>query len=210
MTSPVPILYSYRRCPYAMRARMALRYSQIVVEIREITLKDKPASMLQRSPKGTVPVLVLATGEVIDESLNIMRWALAQHDPDNWRMTDNSDAISEMERLLIYNDQHFKLALDRYKYAIRFPQHPPEFYRGEGELFLCELEACLEKHVYLCGETCTLGDMAIFPFIRQFVAVDQVWFAQAAFPRLRHWLEGLLQSQIFMDIMEKREIWVAS
>lgn len=103
MTSPVPILYSYRRCPYAMRARMALRYSQIVVEIREITLKDKPASMLQRSPKGTVPVLVLATGEVIDESLNIMRWALAQHDPDNWRMTDNSDAISEMERLLIYN-----------------------------------------------------------------------------------------------------------
>lgn len=189
-----------------MRARMALHYSGIAVEVREIMLKNKPAHMLQISPKATVPVLLLTTGEVIDESLNIMHWALAQHDPENWLMAGDLLEANATEQLIAENDKRFKQVLDRYKYAVRFPQYPPEFYRGEGERFLSELETRLKNHAHLCRETRSLADMAIFPFIRQFAAVDQVWFEQAAYPRLRLWLEGLLQSRIFLDVMGKCKV----
>lgn len=199
----LPVLYSFRRCPYAMRARMALRYSGIQVDIHEVSLKDKPEAMLQISPKGTVPVLALPNGEVLDESLDIMRWALAQHDPDDWLMTGETASGQEAEALIANNDGAFKQTLDRYKYAPRFPEHPAEFYRAQGEVFLQALELRLSKTHYLCRERCSLADIAIFPFVRQLVSVDDAWFKQAPYPALANWLKQLVESRLFISIMEK-------
>ena len=192
----LPILYSYRRCPYAMRARMALKYTGIEVDIIEISLKDKPAQMLQVSPKGTVPVLVLADGTVIDESLQIMRWALATYDPDCWLASDAKDLIAE-------NDGSFKQALDRYKYAIRFPERSEEAHRADGEVFLLKLEQLLNQASFLSGEKTGLADIAIFPFIRQFVGVDTVWFETAPYPKLRTWLNDRVENDLFLSVMHK-------
>lgn len=175
---------------------MALRYAGIDVEIREISLKEKPAELLAASQKGTVPVLILRDGAVVDESLDIMRWALNQHDPDGWLIPDGTALIAE-------NDSSFKRALDRYKYAIRFPEQPPEFYRAEGEIFLVKLEQRLELHDYLLGESPCMIDIAIFPFIRQFAGVDSVWFETAPYPRLRAWLNGLVTGKLFLKVMER-------
>lgn len=194
-----PILYSYRRCPYAMRARMALRYAGISVETREVVLGDKPRHMLAVSPKGTVPVLVLPDGKVIDESLDIMAWALAQQDPDGW-LTDNR----LFQELITENDSSFKRALDQYKYAARFPEQSAEVYRQQGERFLARLEALLSEHAYLLSEKLTQADVAIFPFIRQFSMVDRDWFAEAPYPHLRQWLAGLLDSELFNAVMQKQ------
>lgn len=197
-----PILYSYRRCPYAMRARMALRYAGIAVEIREIVLSDKPRHMLAVSPKGTVPVLVLPDGKVIDESLDVMAWALSRNDPDGWLTGD-----SLLPVLIAENDGDFKRALDRYKYATRFPEKSAEVYRQQGEQFLSRLEALLAEHDYLLSDKLTQADVAIFPFIRQFSMVDADWFAQAPYPHLRHWLAGLLASDMFNGVMQKQTAW---
>lgn len=194
-----PILYSYRRCPYAMRARMALRYAGTSVETREVVLGDKPRHMLAVSPKGTVPVLVLPDGKVIDESLDIMAWALAQQDPDGW-LTDNR----LFQELITENDGSFKRALDQYKYATRFPEQSAEVYRQQGERFLTRLEALLSEHAYLLSEKLTQADVAIFPFIRQFSMVDTDWFAEAPYPHLRQWLAGLLDSELFNAVMQKQ------
>lgn len=194
-----PILYSYRRCPYAMRARMALRYGGISVETREVVLGDKPRHMLAVSPKGTVPVLVLPDGKVIDESLDIMAWALAQQDPDGW-LTDNR----LFQELITENDGSFKRALDQYKYATRFPEQSAEVYRQQGERFLARLEALLSEHAYLLSEKLTQADVAIFPFIRQFSMVDTDWFAETPYPHLRQWLAGLLASELFNAVMQKQ------
>lgn len=194
-----PILYSYRRCPYAMRARMALRYAGISVETHEVVLGDKPRHMLAVSPKGTVPVLVLPDGKVIDESLDIMAWALAQQDPDGW-LTDNR----LFQELITENDGSFKRALDQYKYATRFPEQSAEVYRQQGERFLARLEALLSEHAYLLSEKLTQADVAIFPFIRQFSMVDTDWFAEAPYPHLRQWLAGLLDSELFNAVMQKQ------
>lgn len=199
----LPILYSYRRCPYAMRARMALRYAGIEVEIREIALREKPRHMLSVSPKGTVPVLILADGRIVDESLDIMMLALAQNDPDGW-LTDDplcSELIAE-------NDGNFKRALDQYKYAIRFPEQPVENYREQGELFLARLEALLERHAYLLGERMTQADVAIFPFIRQFSMVDSDCFEDSPYPKLRDWLAALMNSDLFKSVMQKHPTWL--
>lgn len=193
------ILYSFRRCPYAMRARMALRYSGVAVEIREVSLKAKPADMLAASPKGTVPVLLLDDGRVIDESLDIMRWALASNDPDGWLQAD-ADA---MATLLAGNDGPFKQALNRYKYADRYPEHPMTYYRDQGCEFLRVLEGRLERGAWLCGERMTLADAAIAPFIRQFRGVDPAWFAQAPYPRVREWIEAFIESTLFTAIMAR-------
>lgn len=201
----LPILYSYRRCPYAMRARMALHYAGIKVEIREIALRDKPKHMLAVSPKGTVPVLVLQDGRVIDESIEIMAWALALNDPDSW-LTDNP----LMQTLLSENDGSFKQALDRYKYASRFPEQSAEHYRQQGEVFLAKLEALLTKNVYLLGDKLTQADIAIFPFIRQFFMVDSAWFATSPYPHLRNWLKDLVASTLFENIMKKYPTWTES
>ncbi|EJZ58713.1 Glutathione S-transferase [Pseudomonas fluorescens R124] len=191
-------LYSFRRCPYAMRARMALRYSGVPVEIVEVSLKAKPAEMLAISPKGTVPVLD-AAGRVIDESLEIMRWALAQNDPDNWLLGGDS----RIAELIEANDQAFKLHLNRYKYAERYPEQPMEVYRAEGALFLQRLDGLLEGRDYLLSDHQCLADIALLPFVRQFAHVDREWFAQTPYVRLQVWLQGFLESELFTAIMKK-------
>lgn len=184
---------------------MALHYAGIAVEIREIVLKDKPAHMLQVSPKGTVPVLILPDGSVIDESLDIMRWALQQHDPEGW--LGSPARLAQVERLIAENDGSFKRALDQYKYAIRFPEQPPETYRAQGEVFLQQLESHLQQHSYLLGEYPSLADVAIFPFVRQFSMVDQAWFEGATYPRLQAWLQVWLESGRFAAIMQKYPVY---
>ncbi|UST98496.1 glutathione S-transferase [Pseudomonas siliginis] len=195
-------LYSFRRCPYAMRARMALRYAGVPVEIVEVSLKNKPAEMLALSPKGTVPVLN-ADGVVIDESLQIMRWALAQNDPDDWLLGGDSFAALWMEKLIEGNDQIFKSALNRYKYAERYPEQPMEAYRAEGALFLQKLDELLEGREYLLADHPSLADIALLPFVRQFAHVDREWFAQTPYVRLQAWLQRLLESELFISIMKK-------
>ncbi|CAI2797722.1 glutathione S-transferase [Pseudomonas fluorescens group sp.] len=192
------LLYSFRRCPYAMRARLALRYSGVPVRIVEVSLKAKPAEMLALSPKGTVPVLSV-DGEVIDESLAIMQWALAQHDPDNWLLGGDPAVLA----LVAENDQGFKYHLDRYKYAERYPEQPMEHYRAEGEVFLQKLEGLLTGRAYLLADHPSLADMALAPFVRQFAHVDRDWFAAAPYPRLQQWLERFLQSPLFVGVMAK-------
>lgn len=201
-----PILYSYRRCPYAMRARMALSYAGIQVEIREIALREKPAHMLAVSPKGTVPVLVLASNEVLEQSLDIMDWALQQSDVDEWIIQDQAGQKLTAD-LIATNDGAFKKSLDKYKYAIRFPENPPEIYRAQGEEFLQRLEILLQQNTYLCRNTISKADVAIFPFVRQFSMVDENWFESADYPSLKAWLNGLLNSQLFMGVMQKYPVW---
>ena len=190
------VLYSFRRCPYAMRARMALRYSGVPLSIVEVSLKAKPAEMLAASPKGTVPVLVCADGRVIEQSLEIMLWALGQHDPDNWLQADHRGLIEA-------NDSVFKVLLDRYKYAIRYPEHPMEHYRAQGVEYLQRLEDVLAHTPYLAGSALGLADVALAPFVRQFAHVDREWFAQAPLPHLNAWLERFLASDLFASAMAK-------
>jgi glutathione S-transferase len=196
------ILYSFRRCPYAMRARMALRYSGCPVEIVEVSLKAKPAQMLALSSKGTVPVLSV-DGRVIDESLEIMRWALERNDPQDWLLRDAPEVRQHADSLIRENDQVFKVHLNHYKYADRYPEHSLEHYRDQACGFLQLLEECLQHHAYLFADHPSLADIAIMPFIRQFAAVDPVWFAQTPYPQLQGWLKGLLESPLFKAIMAR-------
>lgn len=200
----VPILYSYRRCPYAMRARMALKYAGVTFEIREIALRDKPQSMLNVSPKATVPVLVLQDGTVLEESLDIMHWALQQQDMNHWLGAD-----SELtQELITENDGSFKQALDKYKYAIRFPEQSAETYRALGEVFLQKLESLLSQSKFLLADQISLADIAIFPFIRQFASVDAAWFETAPYTKLQTWLKSLVESELFLSIMEKQPTYI--
>ena len=195
-------LYSFRRCPYAMRARMALRYSGVAVNIVEVSLKAKPAEMLALSSKGTVPVLS-ADGQVIDESLAIMHWALAQNDPQDWLLKDDLVGQQLIAGLIEENDQVFKVHLDRYKYADRYPEQPMAFYRAEGEVFLRRLDELLEGRDYLLAEHPSLADVALMPFVRQFAHVDREWFGQSPYHRLQAWLQRFLESELFTDVMRK-------
>ncbi|MES2580347.1 MAG: glutathione S-transferase [Pseudomonadota bacterium] len=201
----LPILYSYRRCPYAMRARLAIYAADIAVEIREISLRDKPAHLIQVSPKGTVPVLALQTGVVIEQSLDIMFWALQQDDSQDWLDAD----FGKMQALITENDTHFKQALDRYKYPERYPQLTQTHYRQQGEIYLQRLEVLLNQHIYLLKDTASLADMAIFPFVRQFAAVDLTWFESSSYPKLKNWLNGLLSSTLFERVMKKQPTYIA-
>ena len=187
---------------------MALFYAGVAVEIREISLKQKPASMLQVSPKGTVPVLVLTDGTVIEQSLDIVNWALLQLDQDDWAMQTNLDARELTAALIALNDGEFKKALDQYKYAIRFPENPPEIYRAQGELFLTRLENLLRQTTYLCRDQLSKADIAIFPFVRQFSMVDEIWFASAQYPKLKAWLNELLDSELFLGVMQRYPTWL--
>jgi glutathione S-transferase len=196
------VLYSFRRCPYAMRARMALRYAGCEVQIHEVSLKAKPPEMLERSPKGTVPVLVL-DDRVLEQSLDIMHWALAQNDPDNWLQINNGDGRRDIQALLEENDHVFKQHLDRYKYFVRHPEYPQEHYRQLAEVFLRKLEARLLHRDFLVADKVTLADIAVAPFIRQFSAVDPEWFATSPYPQLRGWLERFIQSALFKAVMVK-------
>ncbi|WP_434580863.1 glutathione S-transferase [Pseudomonas sp. Z5-35] len=195
-------LYSFRRCPYAMRARIALRYSNVALDLIEVSLKAKPPEMLALSSKGTVPVLAV-DDQVIDESLEIMQWALVQHDPQDWRLRDDPQGQALTAALIEENDQVFKLHLNRYKYPERHPEYPKEHYRSEGEIFLRKLEGLLETRPFLAAAHQSLADVAVMPFIRQFAHVDRDWFAQAPYPRLQDWLQRFLDSELFVAIMAK-------
>ena len=202
----LPILYSYRRCPYAIRARMALKLAGVVVEIREISLREKPAHMLQVSPKATVPVLVLSDGSVIEESIEIMLFALK---------TDalGANIHAGIVALIMQNDADFKQALDAYKYPERFHTQSQPVYRQQGEVFLRQLENLLQQNTYLFDATPTFADYAIFPFVRQFAAVDAAWFSgfnqdSANYPKLRTWLKALVESDLFKSVMQKQPTYI--
>lgn len=193
------ILYSFRRCPWAMRARLALRYAQVPVQVVEVSLKAKPAEMLALSPKGTVPVLDLGD-RVLEESLEIMRWALEQNDPQDWRL--GGDA--RIDELIARNDGEFRVHLNHYKYAERYPEHSREHYRQQAEVIVADLERRLGEQQYLLAGHPTLADAALLPFIRQFAGVEPQWFAEAPYPRLRAWLQGWLESELFKAVMAKQ------
>ncbi|MGH8382029.1 glutathione S-transferase [Pseudomonas sp.] len=196
------ILYSFRRCPWAMRARLVLRYSECPVEIREVSLKAKPAELLELSPKGTVPVLS-AGEQVLDESLDIMRWALARHDPQDWLLRADPQAAQAADALITRNDREFKVQVNLYKYAERYPEHSREYYRQQAQAWLAELETLLAQRPYLFADHPSLADAALLPLMRQFSAVEPDWFASAPYPHLRAWLQGWLESALFKAIMAR-------
>ena len=186
---------------------MALCYSGVQVELREVVLRDMPRELLACSPKATVPVLVLPDGTVIEESRDIMEWALAQHDPDHWQPQPGTPVAAAAQGLITANDLEFKPQLDRYKYPERYPQHPQAWYRSQGERFLDDLEERLARHACLLGDHISVADIAIFPFIRQFALVDRAWFDAGTRLHLRHWLDGLLQARLFTTVMHKYPPW---
>jgi len=201
-----PVLYSFRRCPYAMRARMALAKAGINVRLREILLRDKPQEMLDASPKGTVPVLVPGDGEAIDESLAVMRWALGQNDPDRW-LSPQVGTLDDMLALIAENDGPFKHHLDRYKYSTRYEDADEAQHRAEGEKYLRLLDARLQKTAYLFGDRIALADIAIFPFVRQFRIADMNWFDAQNWDGLKRWLTEMMDSGLFNSVMQKYPLW---
>jgi glutathione S-transferase len=211
---PLPVLYSFRRCPYAMRARLALAVSGQPCELREIMLKNKAPEMLAASPKATVPVLVMPDGVVIDQSLDIMLWALRQHDPEHW-LTPQQGTLQAMQALIAGNDSLFKHHLDRYKYPNRYAQEQgghsadefSEIHRASGALWLMGLDAMLTQHAWLFGQSASWADMAVLPFVRQFAHTDAAWFEAQAWPRLRGWLTRWEASSFFQSVMEKYPPW---
>lgn len=201
-----PIFYSFRRCPYAMRARLALVVSNCVCELREVVLRDKPQEMLAVSPKGTVPVLLDTDGRVIDESIDIMLWALTKHDPEKWLIPE-SGSLAEMLELIAQFDRGFKYHLDRYKYPNRYQDTDGIVHRHEGYLYLERLSQQLSKTKYLFGNRLALADMAIAPFVRQFAHTDLAWFNQQQLPHLHEWLARFVDSEIYNRVMEKYPKW---
>jgi len=194
-----PILYSFRRCPYAMRARLALMVSGTACTIREVKLSRKPAELIAASPKATVPVIVKADGGVIEQSLEIMRWALERNDPEDW--------LAREDRALIEaNDGPFKHHLDRYKYPHRHGSDPAE-HRAAALDLLGALEERLASQANLCGDERGITDAAIFPFVRQFAETDRAWFDAQPLPGLQAWLRGHLSSPLFSAIMVRLEPW---
>lgn len=186
---------------------MAISYSGLTVELREVVLRQLPATLLACSPKGTVPVLVLPDGQVLEESRDIIDRVLADNDPDKWQPNHDDVLSAEIKCLLDRNDAFFKEALDHYKYAERYPQRPAAYYRSQGEGYLRQLEQRLEQHAWLCGERMSVADISIFPFVRQFAFVDKAWFDGAAYPQLQRWLNNFLQSDLFQGVMQKYPQW---
>jgi len=202
MIAQLPILYSFRRCPYAMRARLALHASGQPYVLREVVLKDKPADMLELSPKGTVPVLHLPDRYVIDESLDIMLWALGNADPEGWLDDFDTD-------LLAACDGDFKGHLDRYKYATRYPDADPLAHRAAGEVFIAGLETRLRRGAHLMGLRFSIMDAAILPFVRQFALADWDWFFATPYPNVQRWLDAFIASPRFQAVMAKHPQWQA-
>ena len=212
MTSSIHRLYSFRRCPYAMRARLGLLFAELQVELREIILKNKPVQMLAISPKGTVPVLQIfdsafestLNGTVIEESREIMLWALEQQDPQNLL---DAKILSQANALIEQNDSEFKHWLDRYKYADRHIEMTQLEYRQQGEVFLQVLEELLTKNKYLLGDDISIADIGIMPFVRQFAHVDRDVFCSLPYPKLQLWLQHWLEHPFFLQAMTKFQPW---
>ncbi len=198
-----PILYSFRRCPYAMRARLALNAAGIPCELREVVLRNKPVEMLEASPKGTVPVLVLPDGKVIDESLSIMEWALSRHDPEGWTDLPREDWREVVQTI----DGPFKHNLDRYKYPNRYEGVDGREHRKHGLEILERMNSTIRSRGHLAGRSESLADMAAFPFVRQFANTDRAWFDRLELPALQDWLARHLESHRFAQIMEKHAAW---
>ncbi len=207
-TMSAPVLYSFRRCPYAMRARLALQAADVEVELRDITLKGKPAEMLLASPKGTVPVLVLPDGSVVEQSLDIMLWAIQRSDPHNW-LPRNAAAMDDARACIATNDGPFKEALDRYKYPARFALADGLAYRQQSAAILQQWEERLSKQAYFGGTQWGFSDAAIAPFVRQFAHTDKTWFAEQDWPQLQRWLRAFEASNTLAAVMEKVPVWKA-
>lgn len=205
--SALPVLYSFRRCPYAMRARLALAVSGQVCELREVVLRAKPQGLLQASPKATVPVLVLPDGAVLEQSLDIMRWALGRNDPAGW-LTPSHGNEAAMLALIAECDGPFKQALDRCKYPSRYPEADAAQARVQAVEWLQGLEARLAGQPFLLGDHAALADMAIAPFVRQFAGIDADWWAAQPWPRLQAWLAQWQASPLFESVMPKLPAWV--
>jgi glutathione S-transferase len=192
-----PILYSFRRCPYAMRARMSLLESGVEVELREVILRDRPEHMMEISPKGTVPVLLLSDGTVIEESLDIMLWSL-----------DESWLAGDWKELIDVNDGDFKHHLDRYKYNNRYENVlSSEEHREHALSILKTYDERLSNQAYLCGDSISLADLALSPFVRQFANTDRAWFDQLPLLHLHNWLIGILEGDLFKSCMVKHKQW---
>ena len=203
-----PILYSFRRCPYAMRARLALAGSGVSCELREVVLRDKPQALRDVSAKATVPVLVLPDGQVLEQSLDIMLWALGRNDPQDWLSPTLGD-LDAMLALITECDEVFKGHLDRYKYPQRYGDTNGLAHREQGARWLDSLEQAVGDNGFLFGRRAALADMAIAPFVRQFAHVDMDWFQAQPWPRMQAWLSAWMDSALFEQVMQKYSPWVA-
>jgi glutathione S-transferase len=205
---PRPILYSFRRCPYAIRARLALAACGPQVELREVILRDKAPEFLATSPTATVPCMQLPDGTVIDESLDIMIWATARHDPQGLRQPERG-TFERMVELVERCEDEFKPHLDRYKYDSRYPDLDAGDERAKASMYLHELDGLLCGSAFLFGGRRSIADIGIAPFVRQFAHVDLDWFNARDWPDLIRWLEAFKASDDFRSIMTKHPKWQA-
>ncbi|MDO6721498.1 glutathione S-transferase [Psychrosphaera sp. 1_MG-2023] len=220
----LPILYSLRNCPFAMRARLAIFRTKQAVELRDIVLSNKPTEMLLASPKATVPVLVVTPDKVIDESLEVMLWVLNQSDPSNLlrsQFTDKNKQVEssvssvlskELEDILALVhvfDTEFKTCLEQYKCAKRYHEDDLQQKREACEMYIKALEQRLSSHAYLIDDDESLADIALLPFIRQFARVERKWYLQSSYPNVKRWLNRYLQSAMFTKVMAKYPLWQA-
>lgn len=207
----LPILYSLRNCPFAMRARIAIYRSQLPIELREVNLKNKPERMIEASPKATVPTLVLTSNHVIDESLDVMLWALKESDPDDLfqSITLGAPAQRQQNILSLINlfDAEFKGHLEQYKCAKRYHETNLEACRKTCEQYIQNLEERLSSHTFLIDDNESLADIALLPFIRQFAKVERQWYLTSPYPLVKKWLNQYLQSAMFTKVMAKYPLW---
>lgn len=208
ITKPLPILYSLRNCPYAMRARIAIFKSKQTVILRDLVLSDKPKELIAASPKATVPVLVLTNGTVLEESLDVMLWVLNETDPDDLLQSKNECSLSEMLTLISTFDHDFKTCLEQYKCAKRYRESNIAECREVCEQYLKILEHRLISNKFLMSNTESLVDIALVPFIRQFARVERQWYLQSPYPNVRQWLNNYLQSAMFTKVMAKYPLWL--
>jgi glutathione S-transferase len=206
----LPLLYSLQHCPYAMRARLGILLAQQSVLIRAIVTKNKPAEMLAVSPKGTVPILIIDHATIIDESIEIMLWALTLNDPQDLLQAEDPRKLDAMLKLICTNDKEFKPNLEIYKLARRFHKESEVTDRKSCENFVSQLETKLENGAYLMGDRASLADYALLPFVRQFARVDRQWYLQSPYPRLRDWLNRHLQMPLYTKAMAKYPLWLDS
>ncbi len=205
--SELPVLYSLRRCPYAMRARIGITLSQQSVLIREIVTKDKPSELLACSPKGTVPVLILADGRIIEQSLDIMNWALEQNDPQDFLRSTDPTLNKKIHQLIRTHDEEFISQLEKYRASVRYRNVDIEQRRQACEAFISQLEALLTDQAYLFGDTPSLADFAVMPFVSQFVRVEKKWFVQADYQNVGRWLRAHLESKLYGQVMKQYPLW---
>ncbi|WP_373951301.1 glutathione S-transferase [Vibrio pomeroyi] len=205
--SDLPILYSLRRCPYAMRGRMGIALSEQKVLLREIVTKDKPSELLASSPKGTVPVLVLPQGKIIEQSIEVMIWALEQNDPQNLMRSSEPELNQEILELIARNDNEFIGHLEKYRASVRYRNVDTEQRRKACEGFISELESKLAQHEYLFGDTPSVADFAVMPFVSQFVRVEKKWFVQSEYQNVGRWLRAHLDSKLYTQVMKQYPLW---